>query len=828
MSKRTDHHHLVAARQTYATVILPIAVPKAYTYIVPADMIPKLEVGKRVEVQFGKSKLYAALVADIHSRPPEAYRPKPILHIIDEQPVVLPWQIRLWQWMASYYACTIGEVMNAALPTGLKLVSETKIVLGPMYDPNYQGLSDKAFMIAEALSIQEELSIEQVRKILGQKTVYPLVNKLLDLKIIYLKEELQQKYKPKKVICLRLQEPYASYTELLEEAFERIEKSERQTEALLAFIQLSKKRTHIRRQEVCKTAQVDSSVIKALVKKEILEAYEKQISRISGYEDELLDVHDLTSQQKAAISDIEEKLNEKQVCLLHGVTGSGKTRVYIELMQKALDKGEQVLYLLPEIALSTQIIHRLQKVFGDNVCVYHSRLNNHERVEMWRKVLAGQGIVLGVRSSLFLPFRKLSLVIIDEEHDTSFKQYEPAPRYNARDAAIYLARLQGAKTLLGTATPSVESFYNAQSGKYGLVSMPERIGGLQLPEVLIVDTKEEMKKKTMQSLFSSVLLDELTAALDRNEQAILFQNRRGYAPTLRCNSCAWHSECIHCDVSLTLHKHDQSLRCHYCSYQTIIPDKCPACGDTALSIKGFGTEKIEDELKIYLPDARIGRMDFDTVRGKHAHARIVNDFEERRLDVLVGTQMVTKGFDFDNVGLVGVLSADHLLQFPDFRSSERAFQMMTQVSGRAGRKHKRGKVIIQAFNTAHPVLDEVLDYQYSAFFKRELEERQRFSYPPFVRLIKVQLKHKKPYLLNDAVDVYAKMIKPKLGKRVIGPAIPVIPRIRTYYLTDMLIKVEKDARALAFVKELLLEAGNRLRQMKGFSTVRIVMDVDPQ
>ena len=827
-SVSTEHHHPVAAKLDYATVLLPIAVPKPYTYSVPIELSPYLKVGMRVEVQFGKSKIYAALVAAIHTNAPEAYQPKPILNIIDEQPIVLASQIQLWDWMARYYACTIGEVMNAALPTGLKLVSETKIVLGSMYDPNYQGLSDKAFIITEALSIQNELSIEEVRKILGQKTVYPLINQLLELKIIYLKEELQQKYKPKKVICIRLQEPYVSQPEQLEAAFQLTERSAKQSEALLAYIQLSRQQDVIRRQEICKAANVDTSVIKSMIKKGIFETYAKQVSRIGGYEDDLTDAFELTPQQVRAIAEVHEVFEEKQVCLLHGVTGSGKTRVYIELIEQALQKGEQVLYLLPEIALTSQIISRLQKIFGDQVCVYHSRLNSHERVEMWRKVLGGQPIVLGVRSTLFLPFSKLSLIIVDEEHDTSFKQFDPAPRYNARDSAIYLAGIHGAKVLLGTATPSIESYNNVQKEKYGLVRMPERVGGMELPEVLLVDAKEELKKKTMQSHFTSVLLDALKTTLEDGEQAILFQNRRGYAPNLRCTSCAWHSECMHCDVSLTFHKFANALRCHYCGYQTAIPSKCPACGDNTLTIKGFGTEKIEDELKIYLPDAKIGRMDFDTVRAKHAHARIINDFEEKRLDILVGTQMVTKGLDFDNVGLVGVLSTDHLLQFPDFRATERAFQMMTQVSGRAGRKRKRGKVILQAFNTTHPILKEVMEYQYDRFFERELAERQRFQYPPFVRLIKVTLKHKKPQLLNAGVDIFAKALKQKLGQRVIGPAIPSIPRIRGYYLTDLLIKMEKDAKTIAFVKTLLKDTTDQLHQMRGFSTIRVTLDVDPQ
>ncbi|HQU60552.1 MAG TPA: primosomal protein N', partial [Saprospiraceae bacterium] len=490
---------------------------------------------------------------------------------------------------------------------------------------------------------------------------------------------------------------------LLEEAFELCSRSTRQVEALMAYVQLSRKLEFVRRQDIYQAANVDATVLNALAKKEIFELYDREVSRLGGYEEETVDADHLSEQQLQAISETKDQFKNKNVLLLHGVTGSGKTRIYIELIQEAINRGEQVLYLLPEIALTTQIISRLEKVFGNQIAVYHSRLNNNERVELWNSVLKGKPVVLGARSALFLPFRKLGLIVVDEEHDSSYKQYEPNPRYNARDAAIYLAQLHGAKTLLGTATPSLESYFNAKSKKYGLVAMSERFGGLEMPQIVVADAKQELKERKLQSHFTTALLDELKATLERGEQAILFQNRRGYAPTYRCTTCDWHSECIHCDVSLTYHKFHNNLKCHYCGYTTKLPDACPACGSKTLTLKGFGTEKIEDELKIYLPNAKIGRMDLDTVRGKNAHAKIINDFEEGRIDILVGTQMVTKGLDFERVGVVGVLSADQLLQFPDFRAGERAFQLMLQVSGRAGRKHRQGKVVIQAFNTTHPV-----------------------------------------------------------------------------------------------------------------------------
>ncbi|MCH2084102.1 MAG: primosomal protein N' [Saprospiraceae bacterium] len=819
--------HFVPEGSMFVQVILPIAIPKPYTYFVPEKLVEEVQFGVRVEVQFGKSKLYTGLVVDITDQPPPTSRPKAIISVVDKKPIITVQQFRLWKWMSQYYRCTLGEIMNAALPANLKLTSETKITLSPMFDDDFSMLNDQEYLIAEALSIQEEISIDDVQQILGKKTVYPLIRSLLDKHIIYLKEDLKTKYKPKKVACVRWKEPFASQADLVGDAFEKVSRSQRQTDALLAFIQLDRMQEVVRKQDIYTKANVDSNVISAMVKKGIFETYDKEISRIGSYEEETIDAHELSEQQTNALTEIEDHFKEKDVVLLHGVTGSGKTRVYIELIQKAIAKGEQVLYLLPEIALTTQIIDRLQKVFGDDIAVYHSRLNNNQRVELWNAALAGKPILLGPRSALFLPYKKLKLIVIDEEHDPSFKQNEPNPRYSGRDTAIYMAHMYGAKVVLGTATPSIESFFNAQSGKYALVEMPDRYGGIAMPEIVIVDAKEELTKRKLQSHFTSVLIDELKATLERGEQAILFQNRRGYSPSYRCTTCGWHSECIHCDVSLTYHKFHNLLKCHYCGYQSKLPTECPACGNKQLTLQGFGTEKIEDELKIYLPNAKIGRMDLDTVRGKHAHAKIINDFEEKRLDILVGTQMVTKGLDFDNVAIVGVLSADQLLQFPDFRASERAFQLMVQVSGRAGRKNKRGKVIIQAFNTAHPVLQEVIDNAYQKLYEREIEERKAFKYPPFYRIIKITLKHKKPDVLNTASRLYGKAIKQHLGAWVLGPAVPYVSRVRTYYLIDFLIKLPRDAKKMAFAKDTIQNAAAELNASSGMSGVRISIDVDP-
>ncbi|NBC07328.1 MAG: primosomal protein N', partial [Bacteroidetes bacterium] len=616
--------HPIDAVEAYVQVVLPLALPKPFTYAVPEEWVGEAAFGKRVEVQFGKSKRYSGLIVELANEPPERHRPKPIVSVIDEAPIITEKQWQLWQWMADYYLCTVGEVMNAALPANLKLASETVLTLSPLFGDDFSDLNDQEYLIAEALTIQEEITIDDVRGILQRKSVYPLIRRMLDKRILYLKEDIKQKYKPKTVSCVRLCEPYLSQPERLQEAFEQVSRATRQTEALMAYVQVSRDLEFVRRQDIYAKANVDSSVLKAMEKKGIFELYDREVSRLGSYEEETIEAHQLSEQQVTALEEIKAAFAKQQTALLQGVTGSGKTRVYIELMQEAIAQGVQVLYLLPEIALTTQIISRLEKVFGDEIVVYHSRLNNNERVELWNRILNGQPAVLGARSALFLPFQKLGLIVVDEEHDNSFKQYDPNPRYNARDAAVYLAHLHQCPILLGTATPSLESSFNAKTGKYKCVSMPERFGGLQMPEIVLVDAKKELKERKLQSHFTSVLIEELKAALERGEQAILFQNRRGFSPVYRCVTCGWHAECINCDVSLTYHKFHNNLRCHYCGYQINLPPACPACGDKRLTLKGFGTEKIEDELKIYLPDAQIARMDLDTVRGKHAYARLLN------------------------------------------------------------------------------------------------------------------------------------------------------------------------------------------------------------
>ncbi|MFN0015248.1 MAG: primosomal protein N' [Saprospiraceae bacterium] len=812
---------------TYADIILPLALPKrSYTYAVPDDIASDVRPGVRVEVPFGKNKLYSGVVDRVHSESPD-YRVRPILAVLDEVAVVTDRQLKLWDWIADYYCCTLGEVMAAALPGHLKLTSETKLVFNPAYGDDFSELDADEYLLAEAILLQTDITIDDARKILNKKTVFPAVQRLLLKGVLSLREDLQEKYRPKKVLAVRLAEPYRSDQELLRPVLDELARHERQVETLLAFLHLSRSRPWLRRQEVLDKAGTSESTLRSLVKKNVLELYEREVSRIAGFEDEIVEAGELSAQQRRALSDIHTGFQKTSTVLLHGATGSGKTRVYLELMQEVLHQGGQVLYLLPEIALTTQIINRLQRVFGADAAVYHSKINYNERVEVWRAALSGKPIILSARSGLFLPFKNLQLIIVDEEHDPSFKQYDPAPRYHARDTAIFLAKLYGAKVLLGTATPALETYQNARSGKFGLVEMPERFGGLELPEIRPVDLREQHKTKQMQSIFSPALLAALQSALDNGEQAILFQNRRGYSPVLECQTCGWTAQCRNCDVSLTFHKLTDRLRCHYCGYVEQPPAVCPACNSAKVTLLGFGTEKIEDELKIFLPTARIGRLDLDTASTKNSLTTILNDFEEKRLDVLVGTQMVTKGLDFDNVGIVGVLGADQLTRFPDFRAGERAYQLLTQVAGRAGRKHKRGLVLVQAWDPAHPVLQEVLRSDFQGHLQREMNERQEFFYPPFSRLIHIAIRHKDDKIAYLAADYFAQVLRHSMGKRVLGPVQPHVPRVRNYYGQEILLKLEKSAPVIRSAKELILKTTNAVTSRAGWGQVRIAVDVDP-
>ena len=811
----------------YADIILPLALPKrTYTYAVPDSVADIVRPGIRVEVQFGRNKVYSGLVEKIHENKPD-YAVKPIISVLDEISMVSLRQLELWDWMAQYYCSSLGEVMSAALPGRLKLSSETRIVRNDNFGDNFSDFDDEEYLIAEALLIQKEISVDDARKILNKKTVFQVIQRLLNRGVLYLREDLQEKYQSRKVTGVRMGPRLRGQESLMREVFEELQSRDRQLEIMMAFLVLEKSRPFVRKRELLDRAEATDSTLRTLVKKGILEFYDQEVSRLGGFGSEVAEADALTSQQEQALAEIDSHFDHKNVVLLSGVTGSGKTRVYVELIQRAVREGGQALYLLPEIALTTQIISRLQKVFGDDVIVYHSKINSQERVEVWKAAQAGKSVILAARSGLFLPFRNLKLIVVDEEHDPSFKQYDPAPRYHARDAAVYLAGLYGAKTLLGTATPSLETWHNVLSGKYGLVEMKERFSGVEMPDISVVDLREQLKTRQMQSIFSKPLLEKLTQTIANGEQAILFQNRRGYAPVLKCEVCDWNAMCRHCDVSLTYHKLTNRLRCHYCGYTDNPAVVCPACGSGKLSLKGFGTEKIEDELRIFLPDARIARMDMDTAGARSGLVAMLNDFEERRIDILVGTQMVTKGLDFENVGFVGVLAADSLTRFPDFRAGERAFQLLTQVAGRAGRKKKRGQVLIQAYDPGHPVITEVLKHDFDTFVKRELAERQEFHYPPYYRLIHLELRHKDPQTVNAAAAWFAAALREKLGERVLGPVIPNIARVRGAFGQDIMLKLEKKADILNGSKQLIRQITELMNGKPGFSQVVVSVDVDP-
>ncbi|MCA6365271.1 MAG: primosomal protein N' [Bacteroidetes bacterium] len=821
MAERTDF---------FADIVLPLALPNLFTYRIPKSMNGSVVPGMRVVVQFGKSKLYAAVVWKVHENAPN-YTAKYIEHILDPEPVVTEKQLELWEWMSAYYLCSRGEILIAALPSGLRLTSETRILLNTEQTESREGLSDEAFVVLEALDVRQTLTLEELSAILDRKTVYPLVKELIAKGFIRVHEELQERYRPKIESFVRLADAYNN-EDKLREAFDELEKRAfRQLEVLMSFIRLSDRyaspREFVKRTQLLEAAKDSSGgALRGLVTRGILEQHELEVSRLLRAESEGRRIF-LSDEQQNALQHIRTTFETLDVVLLHGVTSSGKTEVYIRLIAEQLEQQKQVLYLLPEIALTTQLIVRLQKHFGEKVFVYHSKYSEQERVEVWQHIRkGGPAVIIGARSALFLPFEKPGLIIVDEEHDSSYKQHEPAPRYNARETAIWLARLHGAKVLLGSATPSVETFFLAKQGRYGLATLTGRFGGTELPQIEVVDTKELARKKLMQSHFSPQLIEGIQQTLERGEQIILFQNRRGFAPSIECQSCGHVPHCIRCDVSLTYHKVSDQLRCHYCGYTTPPPKQCEACGDTDLRMRGFGTEKIEEELSLIFPTARIARMDLDTTRGKNALHQLVADFENRKIDMLVGTQMVTKGLDFGHVALVGILHADQSLNFPDFRAWERSFQLMAQVAGRAGRRSTQGRVIIQTFNPRHPVIEQVVAHDYIGLYQQQLAERQEFSYPPFHRLIKLTLKTKDEHLLIAASQHLAGQLRAYFGARVLGPEFPPVGRIRDEYLKNIMLKIEREANSVK-VKQIIANELLNMRAHPDFKKVRVVADVDP-
>lgn len=810
----------------FIEVILPLSLAKNYIYRVPFHFNEDIAIGKRVIVQFGKNKIYTALVKSVSQTAPELYQAKYIIDVIDEYPVVNPVQLEFWDWMTEYYLCNEGDVMSAALPAGLKLASETIIILREEIALDSLILTDKETVLISAMQKQQRLTVDQIAKLLGQKTVFPIIRSLLEKEIIYVAEEVVEKYKPLLKSFIGLNPVYAEEGNF-RHLFEVLERAPKQLDALLAYVKLSKLGIEISKQQLLEESNCGQSALKSLLDKEIFLLKKKAVSRLEDENDDLILNFKLSPAQAGALAQIETEFQTKDVVLLHGVTASGKTQVYIKLIEQAIADGGQVLFLLPEIALTTQIVERIKRYFGDAIGVYHSKFNDNERVEIWNHVINGKyRIVLGARSSVFLPFGNLKLIVVDEEHESSYKQNEPAPRYQARDAAVYLAHLHQAKIVLGSATPSIESYHNALYHKYGLVTLNERFGGVELPVQEVVSIADETKKKKMVSYFSSVLIDDITATLEKKEQVILFQNRRGYATILICKTCGFAPKCINCDVSLTFHKSSGKLHCHYCGHQESSMNICPACGSVHIEQKGFGTERIEEELSLIFPDVKIARLDVDSTRTKNSLQKIIGDFQEKKTDILIGTQMVAKGLDFDNVTLIGVINADTLLNYPDFRAFERSYQLLAQVAGRAGRRDKQGKVCIQAYDDDHRIIKQVVDNNYVEMYNDEIAERKQFHYPPFTRLIFINVKHKDANLLNAASARFASMLRDQLGARVLGPEQPLVSRIRNYYIKQIIIKSEKTA-AIQKVKAVLKQTISDFNSDKTYKGVIIQIDVDP-
>ena len=807
----------------WVEVILPLALPQVYTYHVPEQFQLLAEPGLRVEVIFGKARRYAGIIKSISKTPPQ-FPTKPIIQLIDEQPLVFDHQLKLWNWIARYYMCTEGEVMAAALPVNFKLSSETILLYNDEAGDDFSDLSDDEFLLAEALLVKKQLTIDEVQQILDASHVYPVVKKLIDKQVCIPWEKMTERYIPKKGKFVTLN-PAFNNEESLEVLLNDWKGAPKQMEMLLAFLHFSKTKGEVKQQELLAKSGGTSAQLNSLVGKSILSIESRRVDRLPSARGEMNVNFTLTSQQESALDSLKTALIEKDVVLLHGVTGSGKTQLYVKMITECVQQGQQVLYLLPEIALTAQLIRRLQEYFGGHISIYHSKFNDQERVELWNKVRSGETrIVLGARSALFLPFQELGLVIVDEEHDPSYKQQDPAPRYNARDAAIYYAYLKGAKVLLGSATPSFESYFNAMQGKYGLVHLPERFGALELPKIELVNT-QGLSSREGKVMITAALKKAIEETVKGGKQVILFQNRRGYNPYLICGSCGFIPQCVECDVSLTMHKFSNKLHCHYCGNTYPVLLACPACGVQNWLEKNFGTEKIEEHLEDMFPGTRISRMDIDSVKGKNAHDTLIRQFEQQQIDILIGTQMVVKGLDFDHVDLVGIIDADGLLGFADFRVNERAFQLMEQVSGRAGRKHRQGRVVIQAMQVHHPVLQMVLQHNYDGLYKMEMTKRNEFHYPPYVRLVRIIFKHKeKQVVAACAASLAAEIVKTMPD--VNGPAAPVIGRIRNLYLMELMIKLPRDGNHFAYKKS--IEANIQLvKSNKQYSTVKIICDVDP-
>lgn len=808
----------------FVNVILPIPLQKLFTYKITQGEAEILQQGMRVVVPFGKTKLYTAIVANCHQNAPEGYEAKEVYQILDTSPIITKKQFKHWQWLANYYMCTLGEVLRAALPSTLLLESETLIVKNPSFEGE-STLSDDAFLIFEALEHQKELKIKDVCVILQRKQVMGKIQGMLKKGLIELKEALYEQYKPKYEKYLKLSEVFKD-KEALNNFLENL-KAPKQRQLVLNYFAINPKNDKsLVVSKFLKKAQCSAAVLKALSDKGFFEIFYERIDRVQ-FKGELKKIATLSVAQNESFNSINNSFKSRDVCLLHGITSSGKTEIYMCLMAQALKANKQILFLLPEIALTTQLIYRLQTFFGDKLAVFHSKYSLNERVEVWQQLLYNNPkaqIIIGARSAVLLPFNNLGLIIVDEEQEASYKQFDPAPRYHARDAAIVLAQHHHAKVLLGSATPSLESYYNAAQQKFGIVNLNERFGDIKPPNIALIDLKEQYKKKKMQGIFSSYLLQAISDTLAKGEQVIIFQNRRGFAPIVTCNTCGTSPHCPNCDVSLTYHKLKHNLQCHYCGYYEAMPIQCKACGNATLDTRGFGTEQIANALQDLYPDVNIGRMDFDTTRGKYAYQKLINDFQEGNTKILVGTQMLAKGLDFSKVTLVGVMLADSMLNYPDFRAYERSFQLLQQVSGRAGR-NSQGKVFIQTYNPSHPILKQVCDHNYEAMYQEQIKERLQHKYPPYVRLIKIVLKHRDSHKLYRASLWLEKAFKVAFNENVLGPSDPPVSRIRNQYIKTFLIKISKKDN-LSISKNKLQKVRNSFESIAEFRSVRFIIDVD--
>ncbi|MFB9293461.1 replication restart helicase PriA [Persicitalea jodogahamensis] len=818
----------------FADLILPVPIPKLFTYRVSRAMSGLIKVGARVIVQFGKNRVITAVVGKLHHTPPANYQAKYVLELLDEEPLVMASQLELFRWMADYYLCTIGEVMNVALPSGLKITSQSKVQFNPDFD-YAELLTEEEVGLLEEIKKHKSLSYDEVARLTEGVNVNAVIKSLVGKRAVILFEQVKEKYKPKISRKVRLTESYASAAGV-NGLMKELERQPKQQEVLLRYLSFVPVQSNaglnqkgLEKAAFTQDDNSSNSSLQTLLKNGVFEQFEVTVSRFADLPEAPAAVINLSESQQGAIRQIQDHFQDKEVVLLHGITGSGKTEVYIHMIKQALESGTQVLFLLPEIALTTQIVVRLRKVFGDKMGIYHSKFSDNERVEVWKGIIEGKfQFVVGVRSAVFLPFTNLGLIIVDEEHETSYKQFDPAPRYHARDVAVVMAYMHHGKVVLGSATPSLESYYHAQHGRYGLVEMFERYGDAALPEFLLVDIKEEKKSRKMKNEFSSVMLNYMQYNLEHNEQTILFQNRRGYSPYIQCEECDWIAQCNNCDVSLTYHMKVAELRCHYCGHKEQVPRTCPNCGSPKVKTMGFGTEKIEDELHLIYPNARVQRMDMDTTRAKNAYQQIIQDFENEQIDILVGTQMVSKGLDFGNVSVVGIFDADRMIHFPEFRASERAFQMLTQVSGRAGRRAgKPGKVLIQTHNPGQEILRWVIRNDYRTMYNTEISEREEYNYPPFSRLIKLIVKHTDRDTAQRAATTLAELLLTELGQsRVLGPEPPLVERVRNQYLFNILIKLEREKINFKAVKSFIQEKVTDILTDKTLKNVNVVVDVD--